>query len=303
MSVGSSSGILRVPLAFYQRFRREGGVLFSAAVALYTLFALAPGLVLATYVAGLLLGPERIVLALKRVVVESFGEEITAQVSEILRASVAGRMDLSFGLIGIVVLTWSVWIAFTQLHAAMNAMWGVGIVPGASLADSALAHARRFAFVLLPAALLVLLAITTSVLSWVSARTGLTVLGGAIDLLGSPLVLALAAWAALFILYRFLPDVYVSAHDVLLPAAAVAGAWVIGTLLYGTYLARFGASSASGVAGAVFLLLVWMNYSARAVLLGCRWCRERVERRGSVAPRAYARVIERSDHSPEYVGT
>ncbi len=101
-------------------------------------------------------------------------------------------------------------------------------------------------------------------------------------------------------LYVFLPDARVPWRAASVAALAVAFGWTVGTWLFGRYLSWSSGASAYGVAGSVFVLLIWLNYSSRLVLLGCKTTKVWTERYGGgVIPLEHAAVVKVELESPE----
>jgi membrane protein len=287
---GGSSFVGRV-LRLYSAFKRDGGVRLGAAVAYYSLFAAAPILILAVAGAQALLGREPIISELQGLLTDVMGDQLATALADMLRSSASARYETSVGIVGAGLLLWAIGVAFGHLQASFNAMWHVRQRAGAPIGERLSRQLPRLAFVLLPAAALLAMTLMSAVLSWATERIRLGSLDTLVGLLGSPLSVGAAAWLSLALLYRFLPDARIRLRDVLLPALLVSVAWTLGTQLYGAYLTLAGTQSATGAAGAVFLLLVWMNYSARAVLFGCWMCRWVAEQRGTLEPLGHAERV------------
>jgi len=208
-----------------------------------------------------------------------------------MKASVSGNYNATTSVIGAGLLIWAIVVAFAQLHASFNEMWYVRVRLGLPISQRLKIQLPRLALVLLPAAVLVAVTLASSVMSWAASKSRFVNANALIEALGSPVVMAGAAWVSLTVLYRFVPDVRIRLRSVLFPALVISAAWSLGTYLYGVYLSNYGTQSASGAAGALFLMLVWMNYSARAVLLGCWWCRWKAERDGGIVPLPHAELL------------
>ncbi len=97
-------------------------------------------------------------------------------------------------------------------------------------------------------------------------------------------VLSFALIMALFgLLFKFLPECEIAWADVWLGAAATALLFVVGQFLLGWYLGRTGISSTYGAFGALVVFLVWVNYSAQIMLLGAEFTHVYAKNFGSVA--------------------
>ena len=278
----------------YAGFKRDGGVRLGAAMAYYSLFALAPTLVIAVAGAQRFLGSDKVIAELQGIMEGLFGSETAALFAEVLKLLVSTNYDSTLGAVGLVLFLWAVGVAYMQLQASFNVMWHVQVRPDMAILDTLKVQAPKLVLALLPASMLIVVSLASAFLSWVAERFQLGVMDTLVATLGSPLVAGIVMWLALLILYRIVPDARIRWRTVVLPSVLVAIAWSFGTYLYGLYLSEAGVQSAGGAAGAVFLLLVWMNYSARAVLLGVWWSRWLTERDGEVVPRPHAYLADAS---------
>jgi membrane protein len=97
-------------------------------------------------------------------------------------------------------------------------------------------------------------------------------------------------------IFRFLPDVKISWHDVWYGAALTAVLFVIGKFLLGLYLSSGAAGSAYGAAGSLVTLLLWVFYSAQILLFGAEFTRIYADTYGShVKADEYAVRIQKTE--------
>lgn len=278
---------LRRARGLYNGFVADGGPRLGSALAFTSLFALAPMTIVAVAVARRLLGSEVVAQRLAATLEGILGPRLAGALVQVLAASLA-RYDGTAGVVGIVLVAWTLVAAYLALYDSFNRMWHVRVASGVPLSLRLRYEVPRIGLALLPASALVALTLASAAFVWVADRLRLPVVGDVLAALGSPVSLALAAWASLSILYLLVPAARVTARDAVVPAALVGAVWGFGSWLYGAYLTYVGGRSVSGAAGAVLLLLVWIDYTARAVLFGAWWGRARVERHGAVEPRPYA---------------
>ena len=257
-----------------------------AALAYYTVFSMAPVLVIAIAVAGALFGQEaaqgEIVAQIRGLV----GEEGAVAIQSLIES--AGRQDAGAiaTLIGLVVLLFGSTSAFSQLQAALNKIWEVPTQASAGLWDVLRARFLSFAAVLGVGFLLsVSLVLSAAVAAFGRFGRGrvpeIARVLEAADFLGTMLVHTL-----LFaMIFKLLPDVPIRWRHVWLGAGVTAGLFFIGKLVIGLYLATSEVGAAYGAAGWVILILAWVYYSAQIVLFGAEFTRAyAVEGRPSSPP-------------------
>lgn len=250
------------------RWMKEGGPQFGAAIAFYTMFALAPLLVVAIAVAGAVFGADaargQIVGEIQGLVGHAAAQGIEAMIESAWRhpngtlATFLGMGTLLIGATGV----------FTELRLALNAMGQVTPMPSALGAFvrvrlTGLALVLGFGFLAIVS--LLLSAALAAVNVYLSARDEhLAQLLILLDWTSSIAVLTLA-FAALL---RWLPDAPPSWRAVWLGALGSAVLFSIGKNLIGLYLARASVASSYGAAGSFVVVMLWVYYSAQLLLFG-----------------------------------
>ncbi|MHB9005000.1 MAG: YihY/virulence factor BrkB family protein [Coriobacteriia bacterium] len=274
----------------YREFSRDGGPRLSAALAYFALFATAPALLVAVSLAGSLFGRTNADSVLRSALVSLLGPEL----SNTMITLAASRSPESFrgaAWVGVGVLLITSALALMQVQAAFNRMWNVDIQAGVPLWHVVRARLAQALIVLLPAALLIAGALSNWIAASIAELPQVGRFARIIAVSGSPMVVLATTVTAFVIAFKYLPDVDVPWRSVLIGAPVTAAAWFLGSYLFGLYMARTGASDAYGVAGSAFVLLVWLNYSARIALVGCKVCKLLTEESGRIEPRPYATQV------------
>jgi membrane protein len=244
----------------------------SAALAFYTIFSLAPLLVVALYLAGIVFGPA----AVRGEILEQFqdwmGRDAASLVQQLLSSAAKPQVNRLAGLIGVATLVFGASGVFVQLQQSLNRIWEVVPKPGAALTSLLRKRILSFALVLAIGFLLLVSLLVSAALSAVGDflekrfQLPVTQLHWA-NILASFLIVTL-----LFgLIYRLLPDVRLAWRDVLLGALVTSALFGAGKSLIGLYLGHTGATSAYGAAGSLVVLASWVYYSALIFLLGAEF--------------------------------
>jgi membrane protein len=242
----------------------------AGSLAFYTLFSLAPIVIIAVSVAGILFGEEaargEIVAQLESLVGRDGARAVEDAVSR-SRLEVAGLFPTIAGLAALVVGATTV---FAQMQLSLNSIWGVATRPERSsllvllrTRLLSLAIVLTIGFVLLVSLLLsvALRAVIRYADSWIP-------LSGAV-LTGAEVVLFFAVTTLLFaVIFKVLPDVLVAWADVWIGAASTAAMFMAGRHLIAVYLAYAAPESTYGAAGSLVLILLWVYYSSLILLFG-----------------------------------
>lgn len=246
----------------------------SAALAFYTIFSLAPVLVIAITLAGFAFGEE----AVRGQIVGEFeglmGRDAALLVQEVLQSSgkpATGRMT---AVIGVVTLLLGATAIFGQLQDALNNVWAVAPKPGAAITTLLRKRLHSFALVVGIGFLLLVSLVMSAALTGFS-RYLERVLDLPVDFLQiANFVVSFAIITLLFAMtYRILPDVKIAWRDVWLGSLLTSLLFVVGKTLIGFYLGRTGVASAYGAAGSLVVILLWVYYSSLIFFFGAEFTR------------------------------
>ena len=250
-------------------WRRDRAPSMGAAIAYYTVFSLAPVLILVIAVAGLAFGQRAAEGALVDQIAGLVGRESAGAVQALLRSASGTRSGIIATAIGLVALVLAATGVFGELQAAFNVIWKAQAPKSAGLRNLVKVRLRSLLLIMAIGLLLMLsLALGTAL----AAFSGyLARLLPALPLILSTVnfVFSLAVTTVMFaLMFKILPDAGVEWPDVWIGAAASALLFGVGRHLISLYIGSSGVSSTYHAAGALVLILVWIYYSAQIVLFG-----------------------------------
>jgi membrane protein len=289
ITLGALAGILRRALAGWWN---DNVPRLGASLAYYTLFSLAPILVVAIAIGGLIFGAEAVRGEIVGQIQGMLGREGAEAVQAMLEGAARPSTSVAATAAGVVTFFLGATGAFLELQTALNAIWRVKPKDDGSFFQ-VLVIQRLISFGLVVAMgfLLVTSLLVSAALAAVhtfmgNAFPGVVVLWEALNV-----VVSLGVTTVLFaLIYKVLPDVKLVWADVWIGALVTAGLFTIGKLLIGTYLGTTGVASTYGAAGSVIVILVWVYYSAQVILLGAEFTREYVATFGRrPAPEPFAK--------------
>jgi membrane protein len=268
----------------------DDAIRLGASLAYYTLFALAPILLVATAVAGLVFGAEaargQIVGQLDQLV----GPDGALAVQSLLEGAGRRRAGILATVLGGITFVVAAMGAFLELQAALNTIWRVKPNPRANVRGFVVDRLRSFGLVVAIGFLLTVSLAVTAALSafntWLAhGSSNMPLAWSGVNVLAS-IVVTTALFA---LLYRFLPDVRLRWRDVTTGALVTAVLFTIGQQLIGLYLGQSSVSSSYGAAGSVMILLLWVYYSCQILLFGAEFTRIYAQRHGADArPESFA---------------
>jgi membrane protein len=263
-----------------------------AALSYYTLFSIAPLLVIVIAVAGLLFGEEAArgeIFAQLRGLMGRSGADAVEDLVKHARRPEQGTIAT---VIGSVVLLFGATTVFGELQNALDRIWRA---PARKKEKGwwRLLRTRvlSFGMILGVAFLLMVSLVLSAVLAafgkwWGGALGAWPFLTQVLDL-----AVSFGLMTLLFaLIYKLIPRVPIEWRDVWFGAAVTAGLFALGKSLIGLYLGRSSMASAYGAAGSLVVMMVWVYYSAQIFLLGAEftwvWAHAHGSRRTGAAPEA-----------------
>ena len=240
-----------------------------AALAFYMVFSLAPVLIVAIAVAGLVFGQRAAEGEVLRQMQALVGETGAKAVQAIIQSANRPALGVIAATIGIVAVLVGASGAFVELQDALNTIWRVPRRRESIWMGAIRKRFWSFGLVLCTGLLLMLSLVSSAALGAMGKLTEHLLpkpvfLVEAVDLLLSFGAITLL----LAMIFKFVPDTEVAWCDVWIGAALASLLFTIGKALIGFYLVRSTVASAYGAAASLVILLVWIYYSAQILLLG-----------------------------------
>jgi membrane protein len=262
-----------------------------AALAYYSLFSLAPILVLVIAVAGFFYGTD----AAQGQLMGQLRGLVGAQGAETIQTILAGARNKDSGLIATIVasvlLVVGATSAFAELKDSLDEIWDVPPPKDASWWDTVRTRLLSFGLILTLGLLLMTSLVVSAALNVMEKFIGgmwhdATVILGWVASAFSFLVIAVMFGA----IYKLLPRIKLSWHDVTIGALGTAILFTMGKFVIGLYIGNSGAASSFGAAGSLIALLLWVYYSAQIFFLGAEFTRQYALQLGSLGskPKAHA---------------
>jgi membrane protein len=266
-----------------------------AALAFYTVFSLAPLLIVVVGVAGLVLDRA----AVQAYIVAQMHEMIGPQGAETIRIVLSGLRgpggDLVATAVGLITLFFGASLVVAELRNALNTVWGVAAsTEQLSLFATikGMLRERFFSFTMV-LGIGFLLLISLVVNAWLAAMgaylQNVMPVSNALLQAGNFVLWFFVTTLLFGLIYKVLPDVQIAWSDVVVGATVTSLLFTAGKTLIGLYLGTSSLGSAYGAAGSLAILLAWVYYSAQVFFLGAEFTQVYANKYGS---RLVARVIK-----------
>lgn len=265
-----------------QEFSNDNALTLGAALAYYTVFSMAPLLVLVIAIAGLVFGHRaaegEIVKQIQDVLGAAGAETVQAMIERASQpasgalATLASVATMVFGASGV----------FGQLQGSLNRIWGAETLRRTGVKGQVQRRLLSFSMILGIGFLLLVSLALSAVLAGMHRLLSewFPVLSDFLPL--ANFVLSFGIITALFaMIFKLLPDARIEWRDVWLGAAVTALLFTVGKSAIGIYLGRAGVTSVYGAAGSLVLILLWIYYSSQLLFLGAEFTEVYSRRYGS----------------------
>jgi membrane protein len=254
-----------------------------AALAYYTLFSLAPLLIIVIAVAGFVFGQEAVHGEIFGQLQGLLGDEGATTVQELLKSATNTKSGVVATVVGVVLLVFGATTVFAELQSDLDRIWKVPPRRNSGLWTLVRQRLLSFGMVLGVAFLLLISLIASAAFAafirWSQGWFGLATLLQLINF-----VLSFALTTGLFaMIYKILPGVPIAWRDVWIGSAITALLFTIGKFAIGFYIGRSDMGAAYGAAGSLVTVLVWVYYAAQIFFFGAEFTLVYAKTRGSHA--------------------
>lgn len=287
---------LSILAAAFRHWLDSQAFIYAAALAFFTVFSIAPILVVVVALVGLVIGERAVQGELFTQLEETLGSEAAGVVQTAVVNSQIDQSGFIPALVGIVATIIGATTVFAQMQQSLNQIWGVAPRPKRNNLWALLKSRLLSLTIILAIGFIMMVSLLLSVALrsvMAFAEEWLPVPGWA--MVGMEWGLSLLVITLLFAaMFKILPDVLLTWRDVLLGAFITALLFTIGRSFISVYLAYTATASAYGAAGSLALLLLWVNYSSMILLFGAAFTRAHLEGRGKpIRPKKVAVCVHR----------
>jgi len=253
-----------------------------AALAFYTLFAIAPLFVIVLAMAGFWFGEQAARRELFSQVSGLIGSEGAEAIQALISAAHKAKTGAWANVMAVVTLFVGATGVFVQLQDALNSVWSVRRVPGRGLRSFIKDRLLSFVFVVGIGFLLLVSLILNAGLSALDKFMVVLVPMHETIWQGLNFVFSFGVITLLFaMIFKVLPDVKIAWRDVWIGAIITALLFNVGKHLFGLYLGRSSVTSAYGAPGSLVMVLLWVYYSAQILFFGAKFTQIYSNRYGS----------------------
>ena len=267
--------ILNIIKATFSAWMDDKAPSMGAALAYYTVFSIAPLLLIVISIAGLIFGAEVARGEIFAQLQDLMGETEALAVQGMLESVSKPTEGVTAAIIGVGLLLIGATTVFGELQDALDRIWRAPKrTDDGGILGLIRTRVLSFGMILGIGFLLIVSLIFSAVLAalgkwWAPIFGGIAFIGNLVNFALSFVLLTFA----FAMIYKIMPRVNINWRDVWMGAVVTAFLFTIGKFLIGFYIGRSGLASGFGAAGSLVVVLVWIYYSAQIFLMGAEFTR------------------------------
>jgi len=243
-----------------------------AALAYYTLFSIAPLLIIVMSITGLVFGQEAARGEIAGQLQSLMGEQGALAVQSLLKSVNKPTQGIAATVIGVILLLVGATSVFGELQNSLDRIWRAPVRVGNGLWSLIRARLLSFGMIMGIGFLLMVSLVFSAGLAaisklWNPVFTEWEVIANIVNFIFS-FVLTMGMFA---LIYKIMPRVHIRWSEVWIGAAITSILFTVGKSAIGLYIGRSGIASGYGPAGSLVALLVWVYYSAQIFLMGAEF--------------------------------
>lgn len=266
----------------FAEFQRDKALRLGAALAYYTIFSIAPLLLIAIAIAGLIFGRSHAQAQIVDQLRALMGDAGAKAIAEMLAGAAKPKTGTFALVIGIVTLLLGAAGVFGALKDALNTIWNVEEKPKGGVLAMIRERFLSFAMVFGVGFLLLVSLVIDAAIAAMGKFAGNRLPGGESLWQSLQLAVSFAVVTALFaLIFRYLPDIRIEWRDVRLGAAFTSFLFIVGKFALGLYIGKSAVGSSFGAAGSLVVVLVWIYWSTNIVFFGAEFTKVYARTQGS----------------------
>ena len=287
----SFKGMIEVFKNSFSGFSDDKVTKLSASLAYYTVFSMAPLLIVIISLCSLLLGREAVEGKIYGQLAGFVGSDTAKSLQDIIKnASIAGKGKLAV-IIGAITLLVGATTVFAEIQDSINMIWGLKPKPKKGWLK--LIQNRFLSFSVIASLgflLLVSLGVTTLIDGFSKRLQGYFPQVTIVVFYIVNLAITLAVITLIFgVIFKVLPDAKIKWKDILAGAIATALLFMLGKFGISFYISKSNVGSTYGAAGSLVVLLLWIYYSSIILYFGAEFTKAYAVKYGSeIHPNDYA---------------
>ncbi len=271
-------------------FLSDNAMRLSASLSYYTLFSLAPMLLIIISLGGIFFGREAVQGQVYEQINGLIGSDAAKQIQEILKNAQRSGQSTWAAVVGVITLVIGATGTFAEIQDAINVIWGLKPKPKNGIVKYLITRFLSFSLIVSLGFLLLVSLVINAVLNAFSNKVQLLFSEATIYIFWA--INLLVVWAVIALLFtvifKVLPDGKIKWRDAFVGAGFTSLLFMIGKYAIGLYLGNSSVGSTFGAAGSLVIILLWVYYSALILYFGAEFTKAYTNFYGrSIQPNKY----------------
>lgn len=299
----ASQTLLSILKTTLHEFDHAGLMKYCASLSFYTLFSIAPLLIIAISIGSFFFGKDAVNGHLFGQIHDVVGTDAAIAVQEMLRTTTLRKDNLFATAMASIVFFVGATGVFAELQSTLNRIWGLRARPRKGLLRYIVSRLWSFAMVVTFVFLTVVSLVANAVIDALNERLHHVFADTGVIMFGIRHLVTLCIITFLFaLIFKFLPDSVIVWRDAFIGALFTAVLFLAGKYLIGLYMGTRAFESAYGAAGSLVVILLWIYYSSVLMYFGAEFTRVYAVNHGhGIRPNAFSvrvryREEEIADH-------
>jgi membrane protein len=287
--------IVSIARQVFKEFSADNILKYSASLAYYTVFSIAPLIVVITTLFGLLFGKEAMQGQVYQHLNNLVGSKAALQIQDMIRSIHLQGNNFFATVVGIVILLIGATSIFGEIQDSINKIWGLRVKPHKVWWQLILTRVVSFSLILSIGFIMIVSLLLNALISAFGKFIGGFIKNYSVYFIQfTEFILSFLVTAFLFsLIYKILPDAKVKWRDVFFGGLITAIFFTLGKIGISFYLSRSNITSLYGAAGSLIILMVWVYYSSIILYLGAEFTKVYAKLYGEkILPNDYAEWIK-----------
>ena len=278
-------------------FDGDNGLKLSASLSYYTLFSMAPMLLIVISIGSIILGKEAAEGHLYAEFEGLMGHSGAIQLQEMINNVQISGDSYWVTIVGMITFFFGATGVFIEIQDSINTIWSIKVKPKRGWVRFIFTRLLSFSMVVGIGFLLMVSLVLSAILSLMDAWLNANLISFSWLAYILSNTISVGAVLLLFaVVFKVLPDAELKWRDVLVGAFFTATLFLVGKYMINLYLSRSSTVSAYGAAGAVVLIILWVYYSAIILYFGAEFTKVYAnEYGGKIRPSRFAVFVEKKE--------
>ncbi len=278
-----------------RKYKKDDPVRLAGTTAYFTVFALAPIILIIVSVTGFIIGEEKIQEKVFSELNRLLGDQGTQYIRDLVTNYHSTEKNIIGTIVGIIILIFTSTTFFMVMQNSLNFIWRVRAKPSSGFVKSIRDRALSFILILILGLILLVFLLIDAAISFFKEYLEVLLPNLTVVLIEiGNYIFSLGITTVVFaMIYKFLPDAHIKWKLTWVGALMTALLFTIGKLLIGLAIGKSNVGIMYGAAGSLVLILIWVYYSAIIFYFGAEMTQQYAEMQGQrIIPTDKAVAIE-----------